>query len=322
MRADLADRLIVRGEKMGLDMLKKENADAMGIFVGSFTGRGQLGSLEPASGSAGTLLFSPRFFKSQLDTLGYAIGASGFKHPAEIRKIAAGQTIQYLAETLGILVVADQFGITELDPRSSDFGTINIGDVKIDVTGGTRSLVSLISKLATGKYKQSVTGIISDTRGNAQEAFGSYILNKSAPIPSAALQLLNREYFGGETPVLTTPSGIATFVRGIATPISTQTFEQAFATQEAGADIFLYIMADFFGGSTQPYQIRPQGGEWKVLINTDKKLYEEKVKDLNKEVKELLFEKQSDRAYQRKTKEEQDKELMREINRIKKSVLR
>jgi hypothetical protein len=322
IRADLADKMISYGEKKGLNMLDKVNADAMGSFVGSFTGRGDLGKSEVLASDLGTILFSPRFFKSQLDTLGYAIGLSGMKGPDAIRLKAAQETWTYIAATAGILAVADMAGITEPDPRSSDFGSIIVGDVKIDVTGGSRSLVSLIAKLTTGKYKQSVTGIITPTRDNAQQAFGSYILNKSAPIPSAAMQLINREYFGGETPSFRTPSGIATFVRQIATPISTQTLEEAIATQDSGLEILIYVTADFFGGSTRPYQIRPQGGEWKVMINNDKKLYEEKVKELNEQVKELLIKKQKDKAYQKKEKAEQDKELIREINRIKKNVLR
>lgn len=153
MRADLADRMLAKAEKYGLDLKDKAQIEPIGKLVNSMTGRGSIGRLEAIGQEINAGFFSIKFFKSNWDTL----TAHQFDKTMTpfVRKEAAKNLTKIVASTAVVLWTAQQFwgeDAVEFDPRSTDFGKIKIGDTRFDITGGMSSLVTLASRLMPIKH--------------------------------------------------------------------------------------------------------------------------------------------------------------------------
>lgn len=156
----------------------KNMADA----INTMTGRASLGPLEDSRNIKKILpllFFSPRNWLSMLKTTTplafYHFGKMGYKDgkwkPSAAQKMALSDHMKYLSVTVGMLSLAamylndddDDETEVETDPRSSDFGTIRLGDTRIDVFGGRKQQVVFQSRLimdALGKQamKSTTTG--------------------------------------------------------------------------------------------------------------------------------------------------------------------
>ena len=224
-RADVFDKYIQIAQKSGIELTEKE-LQSIGSMVNSLTGRGNLGRYE---GSAANLInnvfFSPRFVKSQFDTLGHVISGAGGSN--FVRKQAAFNLLKVVSGTATVLAIADTIkpGSVEWDSRSSDFGKIKIGNSRFDVTGGASSLVVLASRILplligqAASTKSSITGaIIPINEGKYDPKTGEFVLkygastgkdvlfnffsNKAAPVAGFFLNLLEGRNFNGEKPTL------------------------------------------------------------------------------------------------------------------------
>jgi len=159
-RADVFDRLVDVADKTGADIA------GIGKFVNSLTGRGSIGKLEPSADTLNKVFFAPRFVKANLDTLtGHRFSKDMSPFARKQAAISTAKIVVGMATVLAISRALNKDSV-ELDPRSSDFGKIKVGNTRFDISGGMGSLVTVAARIVPGIWgqassKSSVTGIVS-----------------------------------------------------------------------------------------------------------------------------------------------------------------
>jgi hypothetical protein len=251
-RADTADKMLQIAEKHGVDITDKKELESMGKLVNSLTGRGHLGRFEngEAPKTFNNLFFSIRFLKSNIDTL----TAHQFQKDVTpfVRKQAAKNLVSIAAGTAAVLTIAEALrpGSVELDPRSSDFGKIKIGDTRFDVSGGMGSIITLAARIA-GQGEKSSSGIIKPYNTgygskNGMDAFWSFFENKASPSAGVVRDLIKQKDFEGNKP---TPESIA---KQLVVPLPIQTNVEAWKDPNAANPLAVYI-ADTLGIGANTY---------------------------------------------------------------------
>ncbi len=202
LRADVFDDLITKADNLGLvprsnPQLVKEISN----FVNVASGRGSLGSLQPAANALNSFFFSPRLMSSRLTLLNpvYYIKAEPF-----VRKEALKSLFTVLGVGTSVLGLSKLAGAdVGTDPRSADFGKIIIGKTRIDVWGGFQQYIRMFAQVASGQYVSSVTGKLV-TLGEGYKPLTRFeiiqrqIEAKEAPIFSFITALLKGQNFLGE----------------------------------------------------------------------------------------------------------------------------
>lgn len=260
MRADLADLYIAKAEAQGLNMLNKEEAKGLGSLIGSMTGRGQLGRASAISKELNMLLWSARFFKSNIDTL----TAHQFDPKAtEFTKTQARQNLLSIVGHVGGLMLLagllDKDSV-DPDPRSTNFGKIKVFGKWVDITGGMGSVVKMVANLIPtyrngefGVWKKSSSGRWSNlTSGEngAQDAVDVFLnavfLNKLAPMASLMRDYYRGEMFGGK------PFDIKESIVNSSVPLTLQSIKDV--KDESFSTILAVVVSEFFGLSTYSYK--------------------------------------------------------------------
>lgn len=188
---------------------------------GDFRGP-RMRAIKEAMPAAATALFSPRALVSRIQYLSGQplIAAGGPKARAAI----AREYIKYAAAVSTYIGLASASGLADVekDPRSSDFGKVRWkgSHVESDPIGNLRSYIVLASRLATGETK-GVDGVVKpgrDLRGTAH----TFLDNKMAPVPAAAVNIATRKDTMGKPASLKTealkmlaPMGVTEFVKGL-----------------------------------------------------------------------------------------------------------
>ena len=202
LRADVFDDLVAKAEKLGRD--PKNNMDLtkqIAKFVNVATGRGGLGHLEDAAVTLNATFFSPRLIASRLTLLNpaYYIKADPF-----VRKEALKSLFTVTSATGTVLGLAKAGGAkVGLDPSSSDFLKLKIGNTRIDMLGGVQQYMRAAGQLITGKYVSSTTGKVV-TLGEGYrpltrlEILGRQVKSKLSPIASFITTLLEGKDITGE----------------------------------------------------------------------------------------------------------------------------
>jgi hypothetical protein len=220
LRADTFDSMVTNYQRQGIDFTSDPaTLKQLGGFIGNATGRGSLGeTFDSATPWLSGLFFSPRLIASRVQMLNpmyYARLPKGVREQAVMSLLATGANATTAISLLSISGLAPD---VEVDPRSSDFGKVKIGDTRYDVLGGLPSYITLGSRLtafgadtayksATGDrliehYKTS-TGDLrrygnKPTETSALEAVGSFATNKSSPVASLVVDFLRQQDFKGD----------------------------------------------------------------------------------------------------------------------------
>lgn len=146
----------------------------MSDIINTLTGRASLGVFEGISQPLAKIFFSPRNWASALKTATpYAFyhfgkmraGSDPFK-PSVAQKMAISDLSKFLGLTTGIVAMVaaavnnddDPDTAVELDPRSSDFGKIKIGNRRIDPFGGKIQQVVFTTRMIMDSSKSTKTG--------------------------------------------------------------------------------------------------------------------------------------------------------------------
>lgn len=197
LRADTFESLVESGKVFGADSranipLARELAE----FVNNATGRGDLGRLEKAAPVLSNLLFSPRLIASRVRMLDPRLYL--MSNPT-VRKEAIKSLLAMAAvgNTLGMLAKASGVGEYSLDPSSSDFGKIKLGNSRIDPWGGFQQYLVAANRLlnpvgpATGAEGDSPLSrgqmVTSSTSGREYD-----IWNPSGPFDPSWLSVAGR----------------------------------------------------------------------------------------------------------------------------------
>lgn len=195
--ADLTEAGLRNG---GIDQLKQ-----IGRLVNASTGRGDLmglltkGSVAEVAGQP--LLWAPKLLAGRVQ-----LPASMFSSNPIVRNEAARQMAAFVGVNTAVLGMIKASGVAdvELDPRSSDFGEIRIGNRRFDPWAGYKPMVNLIVRLGVSAKDQigetfPQTGLASDTPNvkrintpagagglyskDALNVVGDFLRAKLAPVP-------------------------------------------------------------------------------------------------------------------------------------------
>jgi len=329
-RADMADMLIYKLQKQGVE-LDKKTMDTLGEFVSSSTGRGKPFATKALEGNPqltnamNVLFFSPRFVGSRIETI-TNIPRWMLDKDDPVKKIAARYTAQATLETIAILSIlgattkmfyGDKGGF-DGTIGSSSFGYLKMGDYAYDFTGGHGSILSLVGKIVnTGKgvrYDNKLGVYVDTTFGeNGVDVLTDWITGKTAPATTVVKDLINQHRFGGEE--LSTKETL----KSLLTPLTVQNVLEA--TDAGYEDALLVLLAEGVGLSSKEMRIKPNNKEWKALKSEDPEAYDEAVTRLNENLFPEVERLRKDSAFQKMTREEQDEVIEKSASRIKKSVL-
>lgn len=151
----------------GIDEAARLSDDALrdlGEVVNTFTGSGGKagGITDKHITTLSSTLFAPRLWASRLNML----------NPRFYQRLAPAARNRALANmasfmsaataTVGLIKYAGGDAVeVEMDPRSSDFLKIKVGNTRYDVFSGLQQNIVMFSRLATGEKKSSTTGELS-----------------------------------------------------------------------------------------------------------------------------------------------------------------
>ncbi len=236
--SDLASRLEVDGQAT------PENLKGLARFVNNATGRGSLGKWgNKNTAELNGVFFSPRNAAAKYNLL---LNPKFYKDlPAPVRKQAVKDMAKVTATGLTILGLAKAGGAeVSMDPTSSDFGKIKIGNTRWDIWGGFQQWAVLTARVLTSA-KQAVSG--EDLERSPVEDVVRFARGKLAPTPGTAVNIVEGKNVIGEE---TTASGVA---RESISPLYLEDLNQA--VEEEGLDALLTVgVPGFFGIGTQTYK--------------------------------------------------------------------
>lgn len=146
LRAKLFDAFADANPNATLDELT-DYAD----YLNKGSGRGSLGQFEQAAGKLSSWFFSPRFMASRFQTPAKMFTAKGAAKKQIIKDFT-----KYSGVVSGTLAIAAMNGASvELDPRSSDFLKMRIGDKVIDVFSGFAQTYRMMARLVRAGYDRA-----------------------------------------------------------------------------------------------------------------------------------------------------------------------
>lgn len=181
------------------------------MFVNEATGRGGLGKLEPAAVPLARVMFSPRYYASRLQL---AAGHSLWGGTMRTRRIIATEYARALVG-LGLYYTAlammfssdddEEKGKIESDPRSSDFGKVQVGNTRLDPLAGLSQVIVLGARTATGE-KKTMAGEVQPLRGENvpfggdkwSDIVARHLRGKLHPVPGAVANLFDGTDLGGD----------------------------------------------------------------------------------------------------------------------------
>lgn len=156
LRADVFDDMLTKAKETGALERNPDVAKDIAKYVNSATGRGTLGELNKSMITLNAVFFSPRLMASRMNLINpaYYVKLDPF-----VRKEALKDLVKFGGLVSSILGLAKLGGAdVEINPTSSDFGKMKIGNTRYDLWGGFQQYMVLASRLASGKMTYSTTG--------------------------------------------------------------------------------------------------------------------------------------------------------------------
>lgn len=232
-------------------------------LINTLTGRASLGKLEPVASTLSNVFFSPRMWAAQVKTSSpYALYYFAKLSPTA-RKMALRDYGTFVGATAGMVAMVaaalanddDPDTGVEFDPRSSDFGKIKLGKIRIDPWGGHIQDVVLTSKFIMNEKKDKKGKIVefgsTPFSGDRFDLVVDRTANKLSPTAAIAYRYMTQKEKGGK-PVdkFGKPYSLGGDVAGNLYPIYWDTIAELAKDKESSAalDGFLTTYALFGGG--------------------------------------------------------------------------
>lgn len=238
----------------------EEERQAIATFINESTGRGGLGKAgEPAAVFLGRLMFSPRYLASRFQMLaGHSMWGGTNRSRRLIAKeygrIIAGMGVYYsLLAMLFSLGDDEKDGSIVVDPRSSDFGKVRVGDSRIDPMAGLSQVATLISRATTGETT-TISGKTIPLRGDKTKfgqrdmfrVLADFGRSKLHPMPATIINLLSSKDLAGQ------PVDVKSELGRAAMPITYKDIYDALREHGLAEGGALGLLA-FFGEGLQHY---------------------------------------------------------------------
>jgi hypothetical protein len=259
-RADIFDKYVEIAKASG-EMDDPKQLEALGNVVNALTGRGRLGKLDNAGDVVNAGFFSLRKLKSDVDFLTAHQLPEKFSGPSTqlSRELAARNLVQTAVGMAAILATAHAIrpDAVELDPRSSDFGKIKVGDTRFDMSGGMASLLTFAARLATMKSKSTTTHVVSELNSGrfggktGLDVVHDFFENKLSPAAS-----IIRDYLKGQDRQGSEPTAGSVAVNLIE-PLPITNARELWNDPKS-ANLFIAMLADALGIATNTYDGKPK----------------------------------------------------------------
>lgn len=250
-RADVFDKVVGDAKTAGVELDKKA-LTSLTKFINSASGRGSGKLLDRHVGLLSSGLFSPRLWKSRIDTLNPAYYA---RLDPTARKYALQSAASFLGIVSTVLGVAKASGAqVEMDPRSADFAKIKVGNTRYDILGGHQQNIRLIAQMVTGQKINSETGelqTLGPDRGYGKpsrlDLLYQFIENKENPVVSFATKALRGTDPTGQ------PINLAAEAGKLAIPLNAQSIYDTAKDQHSLAKGAAMNIPGIFGLGVQTY---------------------------------------------------------------------
>jgi len=282
-------------KRQGIDVNNKVELQEVGKLINSITGRGDAGKLGESK-VVRLVLWAPRLLRGNWDVLTAHTGGATL-HTAFTRKQAKINLAEIVFSTAAIAAVADVLkpGCVELNPISSDFLKIRVGNTVYDLTSGTGSIITLLARVIARRTKSTKTGEISSLvsgkyyKRNLFDVGLDFLVNKTTPTARAVIDASRGRTFTGKKPT------IATALVSTQVPITIQNFIEEYhrkAIDKSTAETVGNVL-DIFGISSNTFITEPSDKfsvkkeSLNVLRDKYKKEYGKKNKNILTERKTL-----------------------------------
>jgi hypothetical protein len=247
MRMDLFAQQMRIALAAGRDVNDEKFLKSLADIVNASTGRGTIhGRAEHLLPALNTVMFSPRLMLSRLNYLDptwyYRLGHGLDKGQAQqVRLEALRGLVATASAVTSIVWMASHIpGVkVETDPRSSNFGKMQIGNTRLDIAGGFQQYIRIVSEMITNTKISSTTG----RKQSLGSGFGvptrwdelsNFALGKAAPPVGAAVNLIRGKDLAGRKMNLNTGSGAANFAQNYFTPLVWQDSKDLYNDRKGG----------------------------------------------------------------------------------------
>lgn len=258
------DSLMREAEKVASGEVKLPEGEAVDIvkemgdfqvFLGDAIQRASLGRAKTLAPAFGAIFFAARsklgrfFFPKHLLGITVRNGKVGFN--PHIMKEAWRDFAMMNLFWGGLILLGDWLDLwdAEKDPRSGEFMSARIGNLRIDPWAGYRQFAVLYARLVTGIGISSVTG--AEYEANKLGALQSFVRNSLAPMPSLLLDFwTGRNFLGAAVEVTNKREWLDRIL-----PFSIQDVWEAF--EEGTKEGVISILPAIYGEGVQTYT-----GDW------------------------------------------------------------
>ena len=238
MRADMFD---MGYQTLGrTHTLTQEEMEVWANYINVMSGRGGLGTLEPAALFLNRTFFSARYVASRFQFIGGAIKAPIMSIGGENKQAYRLIAREYARFGLGLAAIlalgVAVGGDVETDPRSTNFGKIRFGKRRLDYAMGFGQIVRFMAQMLTGSTKTG-SGRVRPLRGanvffaddkffqkKAEKRYGSadimkvigrFARSKLSPQFGLAVNVVTGEnYIGDEVTMLNTAASFLPMTYG------------------------------------------------------------------------------------------------------------
>ena len=320
LRADMYDDFIRKADLAGEDIRPGSQATKdIADMINNFTGAGKVGKLDQSAPILNALFFSPRKIAATVQKLNPQRYLDQRISPTA-RKEALRNLVGMIGVSSSILTMAQLAGAeVEIDPRSSDFGKVKIGNTRFDVTGGDGNYAVLLARLITNQTKATTSDIIrtlgedygAPTRGDTLVKF---FRNKLSPTAS----FIGDWLYG--TDALGNPFNITDELKNRIMPLSISNAIET-AQEDPTMAIPAYL-ADIVGIGTQTYSTNTDWNKnpGKELNQLKEKIGQDKFDAANQDFNISVAKKTSELLKNEKYLNFSDEEKLKVMTQSKKNI--